>query len=91
MNERVTELIWKADQYSLSNVSRGRDSEFFHTIAMNKLTELIVRECIDISEAHAKSPEAQPCDPILEQYEDGIVNGIYEATAAIKEHFGVEE
>jgi hypothetical protein len=56
-----------------------------------KFAELIVRECIRVSEAHAKDLESQPTDPLLEMYDNGIVNGIYEATEAIKEHFGVEE
>ena len=56
-----------------------------------KFAELIVKECIQVSEAHAKDLESQPTDPLLEAYEDGVVNGIYEATVAIKEHFGVEE
>ena len=55
-----------------------------------KFAELIVKECIQVSEAHAKDLESQPTDPLLEEYEDGVVNGIYEATVAIKEHFGVE-
>ena len=58
---------------------------------MQRFAELIVRECINVSEEHAFWLEAQPFDPEFEQYEDGIVNGIYKATAAIKQHFGVEE
>ena len=58
---------------------------------MQRFAELIVRECINVSEEHACWLEAQPFDPEIEQYEDGIVNGIYKATAAIKKHFGVEE
>ena len=58
---------------------------------MQRFAELIVRECINVSEEHAFWLEAQPFDPEIEQYEDGIVNGIYKATAAIKKHFGVEE
>ena len=57
---------------------------------MQRFAELIVRECINVSEEHAFWLEAQPFDPEIEQYEDGIVNGIYKATAAIKKHFGVE-
>ena len=60
-------------------------------ISVEKFAQLIVRECVDIGEAHARSLEAQPYDPDLEQYEDGIINGIYEATTVIKQHFGVEE
>jgi len=60
---------------------------------MEKFAQLIVRECIQVSEAHAKNIESQcqSTDSYLEAYEDGIVNGIYEATETIKQHFGIEE
>jgi len=45
MNERIQVLAEQANKYSLSNVNQ--DSEFFHTIAMAKFAELIVRECAD--------------------------------------------
>jgi len=85
MNERIEQLLEQAgmiivnDQFS----TYGKFAE--------KFARLIVRECIQVSEAHAKDLESQPTDPLLEAYEDGVVNGIYEATEAIKEHFGVEE
>lgn len=82
MNERVKELIWKADQYSISNVERGRDSGFFHTIAMNKLAELIVLECI-----------VQIGDAILDtncSAADAYKTAKLAATSRVKELFGVE-
>ena len=83
MNERIKELAQQAVYYDKDEESWEFDRE--------KFARLIVRECINVSEEHACWLEAQPFDPEIEQYEDGIVNGIYKATAAIKKHFGVEE
>ena len=86
MNERINQLAEQAGIF--------RPKEFYQHIdalQLEKFAELIVRECIQVSEAHAKDLESQPTDPLLEAYEDGVVNGIYEATEAIKEHFGVKE
>ena len=85
MNERIIELADKAVE-DISSGPWNISDEF-----CIKFAELIVRECINVSEEHACWLEAQPFDPEIEQYEDGIVNGIYKATAAIKKHFGVEE
>ena len=85
MNERIIELADKAVE-DISSGPWNISDEF-----CIKFARLIVRECINVSEEHANWLEAQPFDPEFEQYEDGIVNGIYKATAAIKQHFGVEE
>jgi hypothetical protein len=89
MNERLQLLAEQAKDYAdyYSMLSDSAEQEIF----TEKFAELIVRECINVSEKHAFWLEAQPFDPEIEQYEDGIVNGIYKATAAIKKHFGVEE
>ena len=86
MNNKIQEL---AEQAKIS-VPAGLDVNEWILVYNQKFAELIVRECIQASEAHAKDLESQPTDPLLEAYEDGVVNGIYEATAAIKKHFGVE-
>ena len=58
---------------------------------LEKFADLIIKECIKVSEAHAESLNRQPSSGMdFEAYEEGIVNGIYEATAAIKEHFGIK-
>ena len=89
MNERIFKLSLQAMDF---HGAIDTDTELKLTNnELKKFAELIVRECINVSEAHAKSLEAQPSDPILEEYEVGIVSGIYEATTAIKQHFGVEE
>ena len=84
MNERIKQLAIQAgrddsDGYPVLLEYCGRFAERF--------AELIIQECIQASEAHAKDLESQPTDPLLEAYEDGVVNGIYEATVVIKEHF----
>ena len=84
MNERIIELADKAVE-DISSGPWNISDEF-----CIKFAELIVQECINVSEEHACWLEAQPFDPEIEQYEDGVVNGIYKATAAIKKHFGVE-
>ena len=89
MNERIRELSAEAWRYANNYI--GEDVMPQLKRYEQKFVELIVRECISISESHAKNLESQPSDPNFEQYEDGIVNGIYEATAAIREHFGFEE
>ena len=94
MNERIKELAVQAEQYALDKANEANDEDYdysFDDDFQEKFAELIVRECINVSEEHANWLEAQPFDPEIEQYEDGIVNGIYKATAAIKKHFGVEE
>jgi Na+-transporting NADH:ubiquinone oxidoreductase subunit NqrD len=83
MNKRIHELARRAQEDYVGYQGKGLYYEIF--------AKLIVQECIQVSEAHAKDLESQPTDPLLEAYEDGVVNGIYEATVAIKEHFGVEE
>jgi len=99
MNERIRELAEQQAGSILMDLLMP-DSGMPERIEWNigcttehleKFAELIVKECIRVSEAHAKDLESQPTDPLLEAYEDGVVNGIYEATEAIKEHFGVEE
>ena len=86
MNERIEKLIEQCTVQEFSDCTGG-----FETFDKQKFALLMVRECINVSEEHACWLEAQPFDPELEQYEDGIVNGIYKATAAIKQHFGVGE
>lgn len=91
MNERIGRLAVKAGAHWDHGDWNMPSAVYFSERDLEKFARLIVRECINVSEEHACWLEAQPFDPEIEQYEDGIVNGIYKATAAIKKHFGVEE
>lgn len=85
MNKRIRELAEQCrTQY------RDGNGGYVEQFDEEKFAELIVRECITVSETHAKSLESQPGEPEFEDYEEGIVNGIYEATTVIKKHFGIE-
>lgn len=83
MNQQVLKLFTQAcyhGDYEPENVPNG---------VVEKFAELIVRECINVSKQHARALESQPCDPDFQLYEEGIVCGIGEATAAIERHFGI--
>ena len=92
MNEQIKELSKEAEQWCYENLVMPTPAEWNDKL-FARFAELIVKECINVSEEHAKNLESHPrsLTPELELYEDGIVNGIYEATAAIKEHFGIKE
>ena len=91
MNEQIKQLWDKAATASAAFPSGQNNSWETQVNFMEKFAELIIQECIQASEAHAKDLESQPTDPLLEMYDNGIVSGIYEATEAIKEHFGIKE
>jgi hypothetical protein len=89
MNKRVKELA----EFAFNNANYPTDQQYRivpNAAFCEKFAELIVKECIRVSEAHANDLESQPTDPLLEMYDNGIVSGIYEVTEAIKKHFGVE-
>ena len=92
MNERSIKLYEQATEFAYETIGKEHaNTSYFQGTIAGKFAELIVKECIQVSEAHAKNLESQPTDRLLEAYDDGIVNGIYEATETIKQHFGVEE
>ena len=93
MNERAIKLYEQATEFAYETIGKEHaNTSYFQGTIAGKFAELIVKECIQVSEAHAKNLESQcqSTDSYLEAYEDGIVNGIYEATETIKQHFGVE-
>ena len=74
MNERIRELADKAEDYADSIVDQGGE---FHLAYTQKLTELIVRECME---------------QVWYSREDGINGNVSEVIKdRIKQHFGVEE
>ncbi len=82
MNERIKELLNQATQYadSLGPIDGAEwcDAEY------SKFAELIVKECIEVSE------QSQWLEAKGEYYEGFNEAMIYVANK-IKEHFGVEE
>ena len=74
MNERIEQLVNEAGHTTLPNFSNSIDPMF-----AEKFAELIVRECMMLVEGFESTQEVA-----LDEYVD------YEASAVLKEHFGVE-
>lgn len=87
MNERIRELATQAGAYE---TIEGGFIIFDDHAELERFVQLIVKECISVSENHAKDIESQPSDSEFKYYDEAIGNGFYEATAAIKEHFSIE-
>ena len=83
MNERIKEL---AEQAGMTNDKFGMyfakdfDSHCADGVDLEKFAELIVKECMMLVEGFEITQEVA-----LDEYVD------YEASAVLKEHFGVEQ
>ena len=86
MNERIKELAEQANAFARETVEYNRCDDFseftdrLYTVSREKFAELIVRECMMLVEGFESTQEVA-----LDEYVD------YEASAVLKEHFGVEE
>ena len=79
MNERIIEL---ADE-AVENISSGPwniSDEF-----CKKFAQLIVKECLN------EIQSLLDCNTQVDEFEQGVYNGLDMAKDCIKEHFGVEE
>jgi len=84
MNKRIQTL---ADQ-AKKNVPHGLNPDKWVEVYNEKLAELIVRECLDISYKESHLPNAILFDERSDKFIKEIYNRIDRAT---KKHFGVEE
>lgn len=81
MNERIRELELAAIAYADSKVpAENRYNDIYYSIIRRVLVNSIILECAEIVEGFTIEQEVA-----LDQYEE------YEASAVLKEHFGVEE
>ena len=80
MNERIKELWYQAVQ------PHTGDSWAEQTAFMEKFAELIVGECIQVSEPVLDEPYED-----MTEFGKGLVEGQDVAIEKIKQHFGVEE
>ena len=76
MNERIKELAEQATSYNNS------DGWLFDK---EKFAELIVRECAN------EIQSLLDCNSQVDEFDQGVYNGLDMAKDCIKEHFGVEE
>ena len=84
MNERIKELVKQAADYANTYSDAGADVWF--EIYNKKFAELIVKECIQVSEPVLDEPYED-----MTEFGKGLVEGQDVAIEKIKEHFGVEE
>ena len=80
MNERIRQLAEQAEIYAGELIDEGADYNQYPRYYTEKFAELIVRECMMLVEGFEITQEVA-----LDEYVD------YEASAVLKEHFGVEE
>ena len=85
MNERTQRLALLAEQAiretDLTEVNGG----IHITPAFEKFAELIVKECLN------EIQSLLDCNTQVDEFEQGVYNGIDMAKDCIKEHFGVKE
>ena len=79
MNERIIELADKAVE-DISSGPWNISDEF-----CKKFAELIVQECLN------EIQSLLDCNTQVDEFEQGVYNGLDMAKDCIKEHFGVEE
>ena len=81
MNERIKQLAEQAG-WDYSKIERRNQTENFDE---QKFAELIVRECIQVSEPVLDEPYED-----MTEFGKGLVEGQDVAIEKIKQHFGVE-
>ena len=82
MNERIKELAVQATTYIEPTADSGEGWIF----DKEKFAQLIVRECIQVSEPVLDEPYED-----MTEFGKGLVEGQDVAIEKIKQHFGVEE
>ena len=80
MNERIKELVGRAEAYAYEHEEHWHDGPDWQELFNKKFAELIVRECIQVVDGMA--------DP--EEDSDRYVWALHNASEKIREHFGVE-
>ena len=81
MNERIKQLATQAGANWIDGNSHGVNHNYITTESqMEKFAELLVKECAMLVEGFILEQEVA-----LDDYQE------YEASAVLKEHFGVEE
>jgi len=93
MNERIKQLIYKADEVEILPDEDFCDTDFLADMDPRRVkifAELIVRECL--KELRYTVVDTQECrQDKSTDYQVGWEDGMFDAGETIKQHFGVEE
>ena len=79
MNERISELMLKADRETLCETDDG-SPYLVREFDVEKFAELIVRQMLDITDAHTEVFQTDRDRALIEHIKQSV-----------KQHFGVEE
>ena len=82
MNKQIEDLMYRA---GLTAQGCWDQMDEYDQKAIEKLTELIVRECLN------EIQSLLDCNTQVDEFEQGVYNGLDMAKDCIKQHFGVEE
>ena len=85
MNKRIRLLAELADKAIRETDLREVNGGIHITPAFEKFAELIVLECLN------EIQSLLDCNTQVDEFEQGVYNGLDMAKDCIKEHFGVEE
>lgn len=85
MNERIKQLAEQADGVFIHKLITGAKQYTFLEKDLEKFAELIVQECLN------EIQSLLDCNTQVDEFEQGVYNGLDMAKDCIKEHFGVEE
>ena len=85
MNERIKELVGRAEAYAYEHEEHWHDGPDWQELFNKKFAELIVLECVS---AITDDDLAKDCGTFLM---DSYAKGIRYSAEVIKEHFGVRE
>ena len=85
MNERIKELVGRAEAYAYEHEEHWHDGPDWQELFNKKFAELIVLECVS---AITDDDLAKECGTFLM---DSYAKGMRYSAHLIKEHFGVRE
>ena len=79
MNERIKELVGRAEAYAYEHEEHWHDGPDWQELFNKKFAELIIRECMDLLE-----------DYTTDVHVGGIQYNVLSADETLQKHFGVE-
>jgi hypothetical protein len=87
MNERIKALLLNERNMFVNGVTESDNKIYIHGSEENleKFALLIVQECLN------EIQSLLDCNTQVDEFEQGVYNGLDMAKDCIKEHFGVEE
>lgn len=93
MNERIRELVGRAEAYAYEHEEHWHDGPDWQELFNKKFAQLIVQECGKYLESEAErlyALSAQESNPNFQSNFEICAEKCYDNIQGLKEHFGVE-